>query len=384
MLVAVAVVGPLCVTASLLRLWLSASLHKLLEAEDALMALEHAGSPVASEQPSATPTPKSSSARTPRRTTGVDDTPLAEETHLIDARSPACPRKDSLSRIVPERPEVEERGWYRRFRCAGVATLEVFHSGCNGSLPAREAPVLVLVHGYASGNALWASVLRNLATRFHVLTVDWKGCGASQRPLWTPRSVRQPPRIVIPLRSALLHPHRHSQSPSPFPCALRCYSRRRQSHGSSAGWSSGGTRCRCAQRAHITRRFPPSRTCAFPSSQLDHFVLCGHSMGCIISLAYAEAHPERVDHLLLASPAAMTLPPKHRPRARKPIWRLLRWLWERDVTPMVRPAAWPDPSPRVLLTAPLLHTAVDSVLPAGWALWASASSRGRCSAACPG
>jgi pimeloyl-ACP methyl ester carboxylesterase len=35
---------------------------------------------------------------------------------------------------------------------------------------------------------------------------------------------------------------------------------------------------------------------------LDHFVLVGHSMGAGVAVAYAGAHPERVDQLLVADP----------------------------------------------------------------------------------
>lgn len=59
-------------------------------------------------------------------------------------------------------------------------------------------------------------------------------------------------------------------------------------------------------------------------------------MGGIVSLTYTETWPSRVSHLVLASPAAMVLPPEDRPLVRRPIFRLIRWLWERNVTPMVR------------------------------------------------
>lgn len=125
---------------------------------------------------------------------------------------------------------------------------------------------------------------------------------------------------------------------------------------------------------------PPQMT------QLDRFVLCGHSMGCIISLAYAERHPERVEHLLLASPAAMTPPPEHRPRSRKPIFRLLKWLWERDVTPMVRVAVLRSRRRRSRPAHARTHTNTPhrSASPAGWGPWAVAFWHGRSSAACPG
>lgn len=47
---------------------------------------------------------------------------------------------------------------------------------------ALSKPTMVLLHGYAAGNAFWSFNLDTLAKDFNVYAVDWPGCGASDRP----------------------------------------------------------------------------------------------------------------------------------------------------------------------------------------------------------
>lgn len=55
-------------------------------------------------------------------------------------------------------------------------TLAVQESG-DASLP-----TIVLVHGYPDDHTVWSGVVRELAHRFHVVTYDVRGAGASGRP----------------------------------------------------------------------------------------------------------------------------------------------------------------------------------------------------------
>ena len=43
-------------------------------------------------------------------------------------------------------------------------------------------PTIVMVHGYPDDHTVWAGVVRELADRFHVVTYDVRGAGASGRP----------------------------------------------------------------------------------------------------------------------------------------------------------------------------------------------------------
>lgn len=45
-----------------------------------------------------------------------------------------------------------------------------------------ERPTVLLVHGYPDTHAVWDVVARHLAKRYHVLTYDARGSGASERP----------------------------------------------------------------------------------------------------------------------------------------------------------------------------------------------------------
>jgi hypothetical protein len=129
-------------------------------------------------------------------------------------------------------------------RKAGLWTVEL-------AAPRPDAPVLLLTHGYASGSGLWLFNLDDLATRFRVIAVDWRGCGASDRPRWTSRSV--------------------ADAEAFFTDSLEAWRR---------------------------------------EMGIDSFVLAGHSLGGYLSAAYALHHPSRVQHLVLVSPAGIPEPPQ--------------------------------------------------------------------------
>lgn len=78
-------------------------------------------------------------------------------------------------------------------------------------------------------------------------------------------------------------------------------------------------------------------------NDIERFTLVGHSMGGYLAVAYCERHPERVDHLVLASPCGIPTPPSEaemEARLEQAPWRwrmLLKAgrsvIWDRDVTP---------------------------------------------------
>ena len=158
---------------------------------------------------------------------------------------------------------------------AGLGTIEV---PCQSQGDAGE--VLVLVHGFASGNVFWMLNLDALAQHRRVLAVEWPGVG---------RSTREP----FPARDQAVDAERYF-----------------------------------VERLEQWRR----------QLGLDRMILCGHSMGAIISVAYWEAHPQHVSHLVLVSPVAMPAPPASVTGEEKEPQSLGRrafnFLWRQHLTPM--------------------------------------------------
>ncbi len=72
-----------------------------------------------------------------------------------------------------DRIETDAGGTTRRVRGDGVE-LAVYERGLG--------PTVLLVHGYPDTHAVWDAVAARLAARFHVVTYDVRGAGASSRP----------------------------------------------------------------------------------------------------------------------------------------------------------------------------------------------------------
>ncbi|KAG6582816.1 putative serine protease family S33 [Phytophthora cinnamomi] len=132
---------------------------------------------------------------------------------------------------------------FKQTKVAGLGTIHVPYCGDGKQLPPRN---LVLVHGYMAGNAFWAANLQSLAKSFNVYAVEWKGIGRSDRPKWHPKTDEEMDDFFVE---------------------------------SLEDW----------------RR----------ELNLDRFILCGHSMGAMYSTYFAEKCPERIEHLILISPAGV-------------------------------------------------------------------------------
>lgn len=146
---------------------------------------------------------------------------------------------------------------------------------------ANKTP-LVLLHGYGQGAAAYFMNLRQLAANVHVYSTDWCGFGLSARPILTCVGVRDVEDFFC------IHLEKWREA-----------------------------------------------------KQLERMILCGHSLGGYLSVAYAERYPQRVEKLILASPVGV---PELTPEidARKVAamtWRRrtflgpARWLWSKGVTP---------------------------------------------------
>ncbi|KAL7686501.1 putative alpha/beta hydrolase-1 [Plasmopara halstedii] len=131
------------------------------------------------------------------------------------------------------------------FMLSKVAGLGTIHVPYCGDIKLRPKD-LVLVHGYLAGNAFWSANLQALARCYNVFAVEWKGIGRSDRPKWHPKTEKEMDDFFVE---------------------------------SLEDWRS--------------------------ELHLDHFILCGHSMGAMYCSYYAEKYHQRIEHLILVSPAGV-------------------------------------------------------------------------------
>ncbi|CCI42566.1 unnamed protein product [Albugo candida] len=166
------------------------------------------------------------------------------------------------------------------FVISKVAQLGTVFIPCTGKNPQSEkVRDLVLVHGFAGGNALWAANLEELAKCFNVYAVEWIGVGRSDRPDFEHTTYDDADLFIVE---------------------------------SLEKW----------------RR----------EMGLRKFCFCAHSMGAIFGTSYAIQHPERVERLVLVSPAGVPRPPSFEERKKKIqshfMYRVADLAWRSGVTPM--------------------------------------------------
>eukprot|EP00903_Cladosiphon_okamuranus_P011448 g10785.t1 len=113
-----------------------------------------------------------------------------------------------------------------------------------GSSP--QKPILVLVHGYAAGNGFWMFILKELSAHFRVVCVEMYGCGRSDRLPFNAKGPVETEKVLV-----------------------ESLERWREEMG------------------------------------IEEMVLCGHSLGGMVSSAYAMAYPNRIRKLFLLSPAGV-------------------------------------------------------------------------------
>src|SRR4051812_12411095 len=75
--------------------------------------------------------------------------------------------------------------------------------------PARDAPAILLLHGYPQTHAIWHKIAPRLAERFNVAAIDLRGYGDSSKPPTTadhcPYSKREMARDAVEAMRALGH-----------------------------------------------------------------------------------------------------------------------------------------------------------------------------------
>ncbi|OQR91484.1 serine protease family S33 [Thraustotheca clavata] len=163
---------------------------------------------------------------------------------------------------------------YKMLKVAGLGTVHIPYCG-EVRDESRLPPLnLVLIHGYAAGNAFWATNLQEFAKCYNVYAVEWIGVGRSDRPNPSFSTYEDADRFFV---------------------------------DAIEGW-----------RKEI---------------QLDRFVLAGHSMGGIFVTHYALNYPQHVEQLILISPAAVGPAPKY-DKPSSVLFQIIGFGWRSGLTPM--------------------------------------------------
>lgn len=168
--------------------------------------------------------------------------------------------------------ELLSRNLTSKFEMLKVAGLGTVHVPCtNPAVKIKKN--LVLIHGFAAGNGLWACNLEFLAQYYDVYAVEWVGKGRSDRPDFASYEQETADAVFV---------------------------------GAIEEWRK--------------------------ELKLDTFYLAGHSMGAMFASSYAVRYPAHVEHLILISPAGVGQPPPPKPLSLG--IRIFRYLWNLKLTPM--------------------------------------------------
>ncbi|CAG9332200.1 unnamed protein product [Blepharisma stoltei] len=140
-------------------------------------------------------------------------------------------------------------------------------------------PPLVLLHGYLGMGMMFFKILRHLALHYRVYCLDLLGMGRSSRPNFTAKG--------------------HKESEEFFTKPLE-----------------------------VCRQY----------LGLEKMILCGHSFGGYIAGCYTEEHPDRVEKLILISPAGVSKVKENEPVKKLSFFQNLlhkfsHYLWRKNITP---------------------------------------------------
>ncbi|KAL3673376.1 hypothetical protein V7S43_001091 [Phytophthora oleae] len=161
------------------------------------------------------------------------------------------------------------------FETMKVAGLGTVHVPCSAPATEETKPPLVLLHGYAAGNALWACNFEELSQHYDVYAVEWLGTGKSDRPKFASYEWEYVNDVMVE--------------------ALEKWRK---------------------------------------ELKIDKFYLGGHSMGAMFATSYTVKYPGYIEHLALISPAGVGHPPASNDL---PLGlRIFRSIWNLRLTPMVR------------------------------------------------
>jgi abhydrolase domain-containing protein 5 len=133
--------------------------------------------------------------------------------------------------------------------CPTVLTVEGMHTvvfECTRTSDLVEPQTMLLLHGYASGGALYLFNIEALMTRYRVVVVDWLGCALSDRPRFAARGTAEAQEFF----------------------------------------------CGALERWRV-------------AMSIERAVVVAHSIGGYLAAVYASTHADRVVHLVLISPVGV-------------------------------------------------------------------------------
>lgn len=148
-----------------------------------------------------------------------------------------------------------------------------------------DNPPLVMLHGWLGASMMFFKILKYLTVNYRVYCLDLLGMGRSSRPVFTAKTYEESEAFfVIPIEKCRIH------------------------------------------------------------LGIEKMILVGHSFGGYIAGCYYEAYPDRVDKLVMLSPAGINKPNENfdieiwlqeKPFFARVFLKIARFFWARDVTPTV-------------------------------------------------
>mmetsp|Transcript_8023 Transcript_8023/g.16202 ORF Transcript_8023/g.16202 Transcript_8023/m.16202 type:complete len:404 (-) Transcript_8023:13-1224(-) len=176
---------------------------------------------------------------------------------------------------------------------------EYIHTAEVGAMKKKGSTPIVIMHGYGNGiGYLFQNLvpLSKLLPNRKIFGIDMLGFGLSSRPDWDSYMKKTEP------------------PPSDLP----------QSVATAESW------------------FVDSLESWRKAQKIDKMVLCGHSMGGYLSVAYSERYPERVEKLVLLSPVGVPYHDAEKSRKRmaqaplkfRMLIKTVRFFWGLGATPM--------------------------------------------------
>ncbi|XP_068778953.1 epoxide hydrolase 3-like isoform X2 [Struthio camelus] len=131
------------------------------------------------------------------------------------------------------------------------------------------APLMLLLHGFPQNWFCWRHQLREFSTRFRVVALDLRGCGASDKP--PSRSSYRVENVLEDIRQVVEALGTRGEKGEEPP--------------------SGGTR-------HLRHPWP-SRVALCPSVGVPKCILVGHDWGGLFSWEFAAVYPDMVEKLVI-------------------------------------------------------------------------------------
>ena len=161
----------------------------------------------------------------------------------------------------------------------------------------QSPPPLVLLHGYMNSSAYFYRNLYGLANFFPtVYSLDWLGTGLSSRP-----NFQQYVQDYITKKSGKDKNDNSKEKTNKKKNEVEDST----TIATSTSPSTTATNTRDIKTLATEHFFVESLECWRKQNNISKMILCGHSMGGYISVAYCEKYPQYVEKLILLSPVGV-------------------------------------------------------------------------------